>query len=45
MSQIYNSKKSYFDSVNRDLTDRAKLSTAPGDGGKNYMPRCPTQTR
>ena len=25
LSQIYNSKKSYFDAVNRDLTDRAKL--------------------
>ena len=45
MSQIYNSRRKYFDDVNRDLKDRAKLLTAPGDGGKQFMPRCPTQSR
>ena len=45
LSQIYNSKKSYFDAVNRDLTDRAKLILDNSDAGKGYMPRCPTTSR
>ena len=46
LSQIYNSKKQYFDIVNRDLNNRTKLATNAGqDGGKGYMPACPTATR
>ncbi len=39
LSQVYNSKKATFDSVNRDLTKRYKLATSPGDGSKLTMPR------
>ena len=49
MSQIYNSRRKYFDDVNRDKKDKAKLLTAPGatgrDGDKKFMPRCPLGTR
>ena len=50
MSQIYNSRRLYFDEVNRDLKDKAKLLTAsdtdgPADGGKKFMPRCPQGSR
>ena len=46
MSQIYNSRRKYFEEVNRDPSDKAKLLTSPGDGGgKKYMPRCPTTNR
>ena len=44
MSQIYNSKKSYFDQVNRQA-GTAKLLVSLGDGDKGFMPRCPTVTR
>jgi hypothetical protein len=30
LSQIYNSKKATFESVNRDLGERHKLATSPG---------------
>ena len=50
MSQIYNSRRRYFDDVNRDKQDKAKLLTDPTlatgrDGDKKFMPRCPTGTR
>ena len=49
MSQIYNSRRKYFDDVNRDKIDKAKLLTDPlatgRDGDKKFMPRCPTGTR
>ena len=49
MSQIYNSRRKYFDDVNRDKKDKAKLLTDPGatglDGDKKFMPRCPLGSR
>jgi hypothetical protein len=49
MSQIYNSLRKYFDDVNRDRKDRAKILTAPvsgnQDGGKQFMPPCPIASR
>lgn len=45
LSQIYNSKKAYFDAVNRNLNDRAKLILDSADEGKGFMPRCPLASR
>ena len=44
LSQIYNSKRAYFDSVNR-ANDTAKLFLDSADGGKGLMPRCPLGPR
>ena len=45
LSQIYNSKRSYFDAVNRDLSDRAKLILDNQDEDKVLMHSCPTTYR
>lgn len=45
LSQIYNSKKDYFDLVNVDPFDAAKLKLDARDGAKGLMPACPTASR
>ena len=45
LSQIYNTKKEYFDILNRDTNDRAKIRLDQSDAGKGQMPKCPLFTQ